>query len=174
MATVIVNPGDDTGSITAGQIIPVGPGQPAKRAAEKPPRSVETPEGEEEIVEAVSEVVKGVIDIFEGLEDGIKQDNINRGEFTQSMVGNLSAKQPDWNYVVCHTAHTAKWDGVEGTDWYHQHQEFDIQVGGSYEIYGAASGEFTRRGDGGYLNWAWEGVVTTNDNNGAHLIFAKH
>ncbi|KAJ7864936.1 hypothetical protein B0H13DRAFT_1898836 [Mycena leptocephala] len=165
MAMVIFNPGDDTGRITAGQIIPVGPGQPAKRAAEKPPRSAETREGEEEIVEAVAEVIKGVIDIFEGLEDGIRQDNINRGEFTQSMVGNLSAKQPDWNYVVCHTAHTAK-SSIS--------KLAEPSVHDTHTIYGAPSGEFTRRGDGGYLNWAWEGVVTTNDNNGAHLIFAKH
>jgi hypothetical protein len=73
MATVAVKPGDDTGRITAGQIIPVGPAKPNKRAA---PRSVESREGEVEVVEAVAEIVKSVIDIFEDLEDGIKQDNI--------------------------------------------------------------------------------------------------
>lgn len=35
------------------------------------------------------------------------------------------------NYVVCHTKHTKAFDGKEGTDWGHSHQEFDVKVGGT-------------------------------------------
>ncbi|KAJ6598599.1 hypothetical protein B0H10DRAFT_2085579 [Mycena sp. CBHHK59/15] len=126
-----------------------------------------------ELANSVKDLIESIVDDFNKLSDAIKQDNLNRGQFTQDTVAKLNAQQPKWNYVICHTDHTAKWDGVEGKDWYHSHQEFDIKVGGTigYEIYGAASGDFLRKGDGGYLNWAWMGNPVKNDQNGAHIVF---
>lgn len=61
---------------------------------------------------------------------------------------------PGWNYVMCHTDHAAKFDGTQGTDWDHLHQEFDIVIGGTvgYEVYYGKGGSFELYGDGGYLN----------------------
>ncbi|KAJ7174975.1 hypothetical protein C8R43DRAFT_1119008 [Mycena crocata] len=120
-------------------------------------RGIETRQNPAEVIGialAVKEAIEAIIDEFNKLEDAVKQDNLNRGQFTQDTVKKLIQKVPSGNYVICHTEHTAKWDGVQGTDWYHVHQEFDIKVGGTigYEIYGATSGEFTRKGDGGFLN----------------------
>jgi len=136
--------------------------------------SLQAREGEE-IVEAVADLIKTIVEAFEGLADEVKQDNLDRGQFTQDTVSKLSAGQPSWSYVICHTAHTTQWDGVQGVDWYHAHQEFDIKVGGTigYEIYGAASGTFLRTGDGGYLNWAYDGHVASTSNNGATVVFSK-
>jgi hypothetical protein len=45
-------------------------------------------------------------------------------------------KLPDMNAVACHTKHEAKFDGVQNVDWFHQHFEIDIQLGGTigYEV----------------------------------------
>ncbi|THV00213.1 hypothetical protein K435DRAFT_719190 [Dendrothele bispora CBS 962.96] len=86
----------------------------------------------------------------------------------------MSQKDSSFNYVVCHTEHDAKWDGKEGVDWSHSHQEFDIQVGGTigYEIYAAKSGVFTRIGDGGFLNWAYKGAIINTEDDGKKVTFA--
>ncbi|KIY61616.1 hypothetical protein CYLTODRAFT_362612, partial [Cylindrobasidium torrendii FP15055 ss-10] len=80
------------------------------------------------------------------------------------------------NVVVCHTDHEAKFDGVQGTDWYHEHFEVDIQIGGTigYEVYVAGSGTFKRNGDGGEINWGWNGVLAKDaEEDGSLLTFAS-
>ena len=61
---------------------------------------------------------------------------------------------PQWNWVMCHTAHLYKFDGERGKDWFHKHEEFPVSFGKTigYEIYWFKSGQFFRKGDGGYLN----------------------
>jgi hypothetical protein len=107
---------------------------------------------------AALEIIPLVIDIGKeiagGIMGAINDDKEARSEFTQRLVSETRQKFPDRNVVVCHTKHHYKWDGVQGQDWSHQHQEFDIQLGGTigYEIYITKGGEFFREGDGGYLN----------------------
>lgn len=43
----------------------------------------------------------------------------------------MRENDPNFNYVMCHTKHDTKFDGVEGQDWKHTHKEFDIQIGGT-------------------------------------------
>jgi hypothetical protein len=102
----------------------------------------------------ITAVVELGIDIAKSLMEGIQGDKDARSEFTQKLVSETRSKYPDRNVVVCHTKHHYKWDGVQGQDWEHRHQEFDVQIGGTvgYEIYIAKGGEFWREGDGGYLN----------------------
>ncbi|KDQ28650.1 hypothetical protein PLEOSDRAFT_1015485, partial [Pleurotus ostreatus PC15] len=107
-----------------------------------------------EIAELATTVIEGAINIFTSIQDGIKQDKEDRSTFTQHLVQQLHSEHPDFNWIVCHTKHDYKWDGKQGVDWAHKHQEFDIKIGGTigYEIYNAKSGKFFRKGDGGYLN----------------------
>ncbi|KIY72583.1 hypothetical protein CYLTODRAFT_343826, partial [Cylindrobasidium torrendii FP15055 ss-10] len=80
------------------------------------------------------------------------------------------------NVVVCHTKHEYHWDGVQGVDWYHEHFEVDIAIGGTigYEVYVASSGTFKRNGDGGEINWGWNGVLARGaEDNGSRLTFAS-
>ncbi|KAL0948797.1 hypothetical protein HGRIS_008927 [Hohenbuehelia grisea] len=120
-------------------------------------------------------VIDGVTDIIKGIQNGIKQDKLARSGFTQQLVAQMHQKHPDYNWIICHTKHTTKFDGKRGTDWDHRHQEFDVKIGGTvgYEIYNLKSGEFTRQGDGGFLNWAYIGNIKKNDQGGKHLVFAK-
>lgn len=66
----------------------------------------------------------------------------------------MSEDYPGWNYVICHTDHSAKFNGEQGKDWDHLHKEYDISIGGTvgYEIYFGKDGSFELDGDGGYLN----------------------
>ncbi|KAF7433739.1 hypothetical protein PC9H_005704 [Pleurotus ostreatus] len=128
-----------------------------------------------EIAELATTVIEGAINIFTSIQDGIKQDKEDRSTFTQHLVQQLHSEHPDFNWIVCHTKHDYKWDGKQGVDWAHKHQEFDIKIGGTigYEIYNAKSGKFFRKGDGGYLNWAYIGNVAKTENDGKDLTFAK-
>ncbi|KAF9496840.1 hypothetical protein BDN71DRAFT_690673 [Pleurotus eryngii] len=116
-----------------------------------------------------------VTSIITGIQDGINADKDARSKFTYDLVGQLHAKQPQFNWILCHTKHDYKWDGQRGVDWDHRHQEFDVKIGGTigYEIYNAKSGRFFRKGDGGYLNWAYIGNVLKTENDGKDITFGK-
>jgi len=121
----------------------------------------------------IMDVGKMIIDVVGSIKAGIAADKKARSTFTQDLVNQMNSKNPKLNYVVCHTKHKAAFDGQQGKDWGHSHQEFDIKVGGTigYEIYWAKSGKFTRQGDGGYLNWAYQGNVKSKSKDGKELVF---
>ncbi|KAF8997744.1 hypothetical protein BDQ17DRAFT_1362942 [Cyathus striatus] len=121
------------------------------------------------------DAVKGVVDIVGGIKASVAKDKDDRGRYTQDLVQKTAQQHPRFNIVVCHTDHEKKFDGKEGVDWGHSHQEFKARVGGTigYEIYWFKSGWFHRKGDGGYLNWSWSGNAVKKEKNGAMLTFAK-
>ncbi|KAF4604958.1 hypothetical protein EYR40_003741 [Pleurotus pulmonarius] len=114
--------------------------------------------------------------LVEGIIGGIQQDDRRREEYTQGLVREMRAQFPEFNWVICHPEHDYKFDGERGVDWGHKHEEFDLVIGGTvgYEIYNFRSGEFTRHGDGGFINWAFNGNVLTRDQDGAHVVFGAN
>ena len=52
-----------------------------------------------------------------------------RSGFTQDIVDEGLRNKPGFNWIICHTKHHYKWDGVRGKDWDHQHKEFDVSFG---------------------------------------------
>jgi len=129
------------------------------------------------VIDAIKLTIDGIIDLFHKLSDVAKQDKLNRGSFTKNTVATLRQKHPTYNFVICHTKHRTKFDGKAGKEWYHDHRElkmgFPVGTTIGYEIYGFKSGEFTRQGDGGWLNWAYTGNLKKSDQGGKHLVFAK-
>jgi len=125
-------------------------------------------------LQAAVEIVEAVVDLVEGIIDMINEDNTKRDQFTVDTVTQSGQQWPGFNWVICHTDHTTAFDGTQGTDWGHTHHELDISLGRTigYELYWFRSGTFTRNGDGGYLNWAYEGVVTGTENGGSVVHFA--
>jgi hypothetical protein len=63
-------------------------------------------------------------------------DNTKRANVVRNMVDGMTHEFPGYNVVACHTGHEAKFDGVKDVDWFHQHFEIDIQLGGTigYEV----------------------------------------
>ncbi|RDB15075.1 hypothetical protein Hypma_005461 [Hypsizygus marmoreus] len=110
---------------------------------------------------------KDGLSLLKNILEDIERDNQARGRFTQELVSRMNQKDSSFNYVVCHSKHTYSFAGTRGTDWGHSHQEFDIKVGGTrgYEIYWFRSGKFTLQGDGGFLNWAYNGNVISKSEN---------
>ncbi|KAF5354341.1 hypothetical protein D9756_007325 [Leucocoprinus leucothites] len=120
-----------------------------------------------------ADIAKSVGGLISSILEQVEHDNEGRGKFTQDIVAKGREQFPDFNWVACHTKHETQFDGEQGKDWGHQHQEFDIQIGGTigYEIYWLRSGTFRRQGDGGYLNWAWSGAISGTEDNGATVHF---
>jgi hypothetical protein len=141
----------------------------------------------EEAIEVLGEILKtrqetpsageilGLVgDFVWGIIDAINHDITLRDQFTTKTVTDSGQKWPGFNWVICHTDHTTAFDGTQGTDWGHSHHELGLIFGSTgYELYWFKSGTFTRNGDGGYLNWAYEGVVTGTENGGSVVHFAR-
>jgi len=122
----------------------------------------------------VEEVVKVAIKAIGGLIKDIKNEKKNRETFVKHLLAKLVEKDKSFNYMIIHTKHTAKWDGKEGVDWWHTHVECDTirlfkkTIG--YEVYAARSGDFMNNGDGGFINWAFQGKFTRDK---GHVVFSK-
>ncbi|KAJ2918935.1 hypothetical protein MD484_g1495, partial [Candolleomyces efflorescens] len=119
--------------------------------------------------------VQGVIKIVQLIKGKIEKDKSRRGNYTHEFIGKSMAQFPKWNWVICHTKHTKKFDGKQGKDWFHRHEEFKVSFGKTigYEIYWFKSGTFTRKGDGGYLNWAYGGNIKKKSKDGKVITFGK-
>ncbi|KAJ3511043.1 hypothetical protein NMY22_g15782 [Coprinellus aureogranulatus] len=90
----------------------------------------------------------------------------NRDLFAKELVGYCRGKWGEFNWVICHPAHSYLWMGARGVDWEHWHYELDIWGPGTvgYELYWAREGVFTLNGDGGFINWAYIGNVQQLNN----------
>ncbi|KIY63015.1 hypothetical protein CYLTODRAFT_382885 [Cylindrobasidium torrendii FP15055 ss-10] len=136
-----------------------------------PPRARDVvevePRQKADIAGSIAELVNAIL-------GGHSADDTARANTVKNVRDGL-ADEYKRNVVVCHTDHEAHWDGVQGVDWYHEHFEVDIQIGGTigYEVYVAKGGTFKRKGDGGEINWGWNGVLARDsEENGSKLTFA--
>jgi hypothetical protein len=98
-----------------------------------------------------------------GLTNLFNGDQDRRSAFTKQFVTDAGNTYPAYNVVMVHTAHSASGEYV------HQHVEFPISLGRSigYEVYFAQKGRpfaLELKGDGGYLNWAYNGEFSRNGN----------
>ncbi|KAJ2922106.1 hypothetical protein H1R20_g14989, partial [Candolleomyces eurysporus] len=118
-------------------------------------------------------VAKGVELIVKAIKGQIEHDKDRRGKYTSEFIGKSMNQFPQWNWVMCHTQHSYKFDGERGKDWFHRHEEFPVAFGKTvgFEIYWFKSGEFFRKGDGGYLNWSFGGNIIHRVNDGKDVKF---
>jgi hypothetical protein len=97
----------------------------------------------------------------------ISDDNKKREAYTQQFVNDASKKYPHYNVVICHPSHTATPnEKTPGTYARHQHVELGMTVGTcGYDVYFAPKGKpftFVNQGDGGFINWAFNGEFNRN------------
>jgi len=123
--------------------------------------------------QAAKIVVKAVELIVNAIKGQIEKDKEMRGQWTSKMIGELRGKHPQFNFVLCHTQHKTAFKGAQGVDWGHSHQELPVSFRKTigYEIYWFKEGTFERIGDGGWLNWAYAGVVKSKSGDGKKLTF---
>ncbi|PFH53196.1 hypothetical protein AMATHDRAFT_55691 [Amanita thiersii Skay4041] len=121
---------------------------------------------------ALQVVVEGIV---KPIQAQIEQDKLVRSEFTQKLVEGLFANDTSVSYVVIatHVEHQALFDGKKPSDWDQTHAECPVKFGPAvkYDVYRAKSGQFIRKGDGGFLNWAWIGYNKSVSANGAEIVF---
>ncbi|KAJ3536799.1 hypothetical protein NMY22_g5876 [Coprinellus aureogranulatus] len=89
----------------------------------------------------------------------------NRDLFAKETVAYGRKQWPEYNWIICHPAHSYIWDGVQGQTWDHWHYELDVYGAGTigYELYWTKGGFFSLNGDGGFINWAYNGNVIKLD-----------
>ncbi|KAJ3517719.1 hypothetical protein NMY22_g13903 [Coprinellus aureogranulatus] len=114
-------------------------------------------------------VASSAVDIrsqISGVLDGVARAvKFNRGNFTKSAVQTCRSNWDEFNWIMCHPAHSYIWMGERGTDWEHWHYELNTKGPGTigYEVYWAREGVFSLNGDGGFINWAYIGHVQKLD-----------
>jgi hypothetical protein len=100
---------------------------------------------------------KGIVDLIIDLRKG----NHIKSEFTTSFVNEAVKKYPGWSVAIVHNSKT------KGTA-IHQHEEVSLRVGTyGYDIFFVKPGkrfDIWRKGDGGYINWAFRGAWKQKDN----------
>jgi hypothetical protein len=102
----------------------------------------------------------------------VTDDEGKRSAFTQQFVQQASQQYPTYNVVICHNPCEAK-----GLNVIHQHQELPMTLGTcGYDIYFSPKGKpfsFVNLGDGGFINWAFEGEFN-RPGNGNVLEAVQH
>jgi hypothetical protein len=92
----------------------------------------------------------------------INNDNKKREAYTQQFVQQAGQKYPGYNVVICHPGHRVSGANI------HQHYELPMTVGTcGYDIYFSKKGKqftFVNQGDGGFINWAFNGEFNRNGN----------
>ena len=105
----------------------------------------------------------------------ISDDNGKRGAYTENFADTASQKYPHYNVVICHPNHTVSPAPGKGSYVIHQHVELGMTVGTcGYDIYFSRKGKafkFVNQGDGGFINWAFNGEFTRN---GGTLTASQH
>ncbi|KAM6503856.1 hypothetical protein JOM56_000799 [Amanita muscaria] len=92
--------------------------------------------------------------IFNAASDASHYKN---AELTKNLVAGLWNNNKNYNYIMSSPKLVTTLDGVKGVDWAQQWiTGFD---GVDYHLFIIGSGTFTRKGKGGYENWAWKGSV---------------
>lgn len=113
-----------------------------------------------DVANTVWEVVK---DIFEAVE---KQHEA-QDKFTQSFVQTARERYPGKNALAICVGHDRNFQNAS-----HEHTELRVSLGRTvgYECYVFDSGTLTKRGDGGFINWCFNGSYKRD---GDHVEFYK-
>ncbi|KAJ3536723.1 hypothetical protein NMY22_g5910 [Coprinellus aureogranulatus] len=125
-----------------------------------------------DIASVIGQVLEAV---YNAIMSRVESDNEGRRQYTQAIVSTLRQTFPQYNWVCVHTAHSKSFEGVAGQDWGQGHGDFDLKIGGvvGYEIYYCRGGIFVLHGDGGFLNWAWTGNISTQSGDGRIVMFRR-
>jgi hypothetical protein len=90
------------------------------------------------------------------------EDKEKRNRWTPKFVESIAKSNPGYNVLLIHTKHVANLTGVQyqGPSPFKISAEEEIE----YTLYVFDAGTVELQGDGGFLNWAFEGNFTRNGN----------
>ncbi|CAD6593803.1 MAG: hypothetical protein ASARMPRED_007958 [Alectoria sarmentosa] len=106
----------------------------------------------------VSGAVTGLITGISGLVSGNANDQNFRNGWTQQNLGTVTAANPKKNVIIVFPPHD---QNLQGSKYLQLVCKTPTQTL-SYDCYIFDSGDFTLKGDGGYLNWAFSATATHN------------
>ncbi|RDW74942.1 hypothetical protein BP6252_06084 [Coleophoma cylindrospora] len=120
--------------------------------------------GKADAAGAVADVLNKVVALVQGLIDG---DTVRRQRFTQETVAAVKSQFPGKAVVMCNVGYT-----TTGTIDVVQKTSYKAKVGSnvSFDVLVFGKGvTFTRNGDGGFQNWAYN-LIAGCTANGANLV----
>ncbi|KAM6499512.1 hypothetical protein JOM56_005020 [Amanita muscaria] len=93
----------------------------------------------------------------------------SRDNFTRNIVRALYQYNPHFNYIICHSDHNYDFGDGWGTNVYNYWVTYEKNIPGltlppGFDVVVGKNGTFTRYGDGGFINWAYIGVVISRQN----------
>ena len=118
-----------------------------------------------------AEVAEAIESIVETIKNNVAEDQDDRGKFTINFIDEALKTKPDANWMIVCTDHEAHWKGEKGKDWDQSYAEHNGHEKTGYTVYWGHEGEFTLKGDGGFLNWAYAGRFTKDPDNDHHIFF---
>jgi hypothetical protein len=95
-------------------------------------------------------------------------DHAYEEAYTKAVVSQIRDEYPNMNVMIVHSAHDQNFQGCT-----HVHYEFQLFGGRTqgYEVYVFHSGTFKLNGDGGFINWCYDGNYTKDSDDGHQLTF---
>ncbi|TEB36696.1 hypothetical protein FA13DRAFT_1810329 [Coprinellus micaceus] len=116
------------------------------------------------IVQGAQALAEGIMAIVKLIKGKVAKEKEMRNTWTQWLIAEVRKKiGKNWNALVIHPKHEYKFAGVKGKDWYHKHFEFKNSVikgtTTGYDLYWFKEGEVLSKGDGGFLNWCYNGLI---------------
>ena len=112
-------------------------------------------------IAGMASIVVGLLQAAMGSSHDLHEAQSN---FTKMYLDTMGPKHPTKNILITCVAHERDF-----TNEFHEVAELGTWFGGiKYDCYVFDSGEFTLKGDGGWINWAFTGSF---DRDGGHVVF---
>ena len=108
-----------------------------------------------------SGLVGGIISGVAGLVSNNSNDQNFRNGWTQSQLGPLATANPNKNIMIVFPPHDQNFTRSQYSQLLCKTPSGQTL---SYDCYVFDAGDFTLKGDGGFLNWAFQGNFTRNGN----------
>ena len=117
-----------------------------------------------EAASAIAGMAGVVVGLVQALMGANKDLHEAQSNFTKMYLDTMGPKHPTKNILITCVAHDRNF-----VNEFHEVADLSVWFGDiKYDCYIFDSGEFTLKGDGGWINWAFTGSY---DRDGGHVVF---
>ncbi|KAL2610475.1 hypothetical protein R1flu_029048 [Riccia fluitans] len=121
------------------------------------------------MAESFAELASVFPDTYAFLQSNFNDTQVDRESAIGSIVNHLRAAHPDKNVMVCHPPHLPSLNNASK-----MHLELNTGLVGTtgVDVYVFDDGIFTNLGDGGFINWCFDGNFVRDEDNPNMVTFS--